>query len=79
MGGLKFSIPVSFGYENFDLRGYFFAYSKQSEFVILHNVSDETEDVLVPLSFPVCSSRGDSPRFCGRFQQNNYSTRACWM
>ena len=31
MRGLKFSIPVIFGYENFDLRGYFFAYSKQSE------------------------------------------------
>ena len=46
MGGLKFSIPVIFGYENFDLRGYFFAYSKQSEVFILHNVSDETEDVL---------------------------------
>ena len=46
MGGLKFSIPVIFGDENFDLRGYFFAYLKQSEFVILHNVSDETEDVL---------------------------------
>ena len=46
LGGLKFSIPVIFGYENFDLRGYFFAYSKQSEVVILHNVSDETEDVL---------------------------------
>ena len=46
VGGLKFSIPVIFGYENFDLRGYFFAYSKQSEVFILHNVSDETEDVL---------------------------------
>ena len=46
MGGLKFSIPVIFGYENFDLRGYFFAHSKQSEVVILHNASDETEDVL---------------------------------
>ena len=44
--GLKFSLPVFFCQENFDLRGDFFAYSKQSEVVILHNVIDETEDVL---------------------------------
>ena len=43
---LKFSTLVFFCSENFDLRGDFFAYSKQSEVVILHNVIDETEDVL---------------------------------
>ena len=35
-----------FAYESFDLRGDFLAYSKHSEVVILHNVIDETEDVL---------------------------------
>ena len=45
--GLKFSTLVFFFCsENFDLRGDFFAYPKQSEVVILHNVIDETEDVL---------------------------------
>ena len=44
--GLKFSFPVLFCQENFDLRGDFLAYSKQSEVVILHNFIEETEDVL---------------------------------
>ena len=43
---LKFSIPVFFCLENFDLRGDFFASSKLSEVVILRNVINETEDVL---------------------------------
>ena len=43
---LQFLTPVFFGWENFDLRGDFLAYTKHSEVVILHNVTDETEDVL---------------------------------
>ena len=52
--GLKFSIAGIFGVGKFskyffgrlDLRRNFFAYFKQSEVVILHDVIDDTEDVL---------------------------------
>ena len=42
----NFRLWYFFGSENFDLRGDFFVYSKQSDVVIVHDVIDETEDVL---------------------------------